>query len=261
MRRVLALTLLVAMLSLVAVQAASTAGPANFRNAAAGTAVGARADRGGSVLQFLTRAHVLPPTSRAYGASLAEWAKRYFLFDAAIPVVDGSHPGIDVGDVDCSIGQRGHVWFLETVSELVGEFERRCSVPFGTVLYIPVIQLVCSPEIFGEEAAACLAPANDAYEAVDLTLIVDGVTLEDSELERYRASTGVFDLPLVEDSYWEYFFGELPDSVEFASDAVGVLTTPLLFGRHEIVIKFASEAFGIDGTLTYTISVAPPWKR
>jgi hypothetical protein len=203
-------------------------------------------------------ANVLPPQSNAHGASLGEWAKRYFVFDASIPVVNDSHPGIDVGDVDCGIGQSGRVWFLETSPEIDGDIERRCSVPTGTTLYMPVFQWICFPEVDGVPIPECLDQADDIFSGIEMNLSVDGVTIGNERLQDYRATTGAFDLPLVEDSFWEWLSGlELGDSMPFAADAIGVLVSPLSVGAHEIVLTWTSDAFGFDGSVTYSITVTP----
>ena len=203
-------------------------------------------------------ANVLPPQAKPHGADLGEWAERFFVFDASIPVVDDSHPAIDVGDVDCGIGQNGKAWFLETSPDLNADIERRCSIPTGTMLYVPVFQWFCAPELDGVPIPECLDQADDAFAAIELSLTVDGVTIGNDRLQDYRATTGTFELSLVEDSYWEWFLGiELDDSISFAADAIGALVSPLPVGEHEIVISFTSDEFGFDGSVTYVLDVRP----
>jgi len=203
-------------------------------------------------------AKVPPPQANLGGANLSDWAKRFFVFDASVPVVDGSHPALDEGVVDCSLGQSGKVWFLETAPGIVGEFERRCSIPSGTGLYMPVFQWFCAPELDGIEIADCLVDADGAFEDIDLGLTVDGHAYDDAALDAYRAEVEEFELPLVEDSYWEFVTGlELGDSLEFGADVVGVLLHPLSVGTHEIVVTYSSRAFEFAGTLTYRITVTP----
>ena len=215
------------------------------------------------MFQTAVSAGVAPPTAKSHGASLGEWAKRFFEFDGAIPVVNGSHPALEDGAVDCSRGQAGKVWFLETAPSLEGDFERRCTIPTGTALYVPVFQWVCSPEIFaGESLADCLAQADGAFADVELSLSVDGKTLDDAALEAYRAETGPFTLPLAADNFWEFAFGvELGSSISFAADAIGAIVSPLSVGTHTIVVSASSEQFGFDGELTYVITVAPNGKK
>jgi hypothetical protein len=202
---------------------------------------------------------IRPPTAKAEGADLGKWAKRFFFYDAAIPVVDGSHPAFDVGDVDCSLGQfsRG-VWLLETTPDLNGDFERRCDVPKGTTLYVPVFQWWCSEELDGIPDDECFAETDGILDLIDLRLEVDGVVLDDAALEAYRAKTGSFELPLVENSFWEYVFDtELDDSITFAADAFGALVGPFRDSEHVIVVSQRSEELGFEGSLTYRINVTP----
>ncbi|MGZ8783913.1 MAG: hypothetical protein ACXWZB_10505 [Gaiellaceae bacterium] len=214
------------------------------------------------MFQATVTAGIQPPTAKSHGANLGEWAKRFFVFDGGVPVVDGSHPALDAGDVDCGLGQSGKVWFLETAPSLVGDYERRCTIPTGTALYVPVFQWFCSPDLLaGEVIAECLAQADGAFGAVELGLSVDGVALDDAALDAYRSRTGTFRLPLAADNYWEVAFGiELGSSITFAADAIGALVTPLSVGTHTIVVSAASEEFGFGGTLTYRLTVAPRGK-
>ncbi len=198
-----------------------------------------------------------PPNATVHGATLAEWAERFFAWEASIGVVNGSHPSLDTGDVDCGIEQRSQkVWFLTTFDLFADELERRCTVPTGTMLYVPVIQWICSPDLFGEEVDECLAAAD--FAEIDLSLSVDGRTLDNAALQSYRAVTGAFELPLVEGSLWEQWFGELPDSITFGSEAVGALVGPLSAGRHDVVISAACEVCGFDVSFTYELTVSPP---
>jgi hypothetical protein len=200
---------------------------------------------------------IRPPDAKVDGADLAKWTKRYFVWDAAIPVVDGSHPALDDGDVDCGIGQFSkRLWFLETAPSLDGDFERRCTVPKGATLYVPILQWICSPAFDGQPTPECLGGA--AHDLVDISLRVDGVQLDDAALDAYRVIVPEFELELVEDSFWEFLFDtEFPDSIPFATDAFGAFVGPFRDGEHEIVVSAASEEFGFEGTLTYRITVAP----
>jgi hypothetical protein len=202
---------------------------------------------------------IRPPTAKVEGATLQKLTKRFFIFDGVIPVVDGSHPALDLGEVDCSIGQPSRkLWFLETGPLGNGDFERSCTVAKATTLYVPHLQSTCSPEFDGVPVDECLAGADDIHAAFDLSLTVDGVTLDDDDLEQYRTSTGEFEIPLADDNIWEVFFGtEFGESLTFGSDAIGVLVGPLSVGSHEIVIDSKAEEFGIDSTLTYHLTVVP----
>lgn len=207
-----------------------------------------------------TASDIRPPTAKVEGATLTKLTKRFFFFDGAIPVVDGSHPSLDVGAVDCSIGQSSKkLWFLAGVFDLDSDLEKSCVVPKSATLYVPIISWVCSPELFdGEDLDECLADGLELNALLDLSLTVDGVTLDTEALAAYQVQTGGFDLPLVEDSIWEYTLGlELGDSISFGTDAFAALVGPLSVGEHEIVVTYRSEEFGFEGSLTYHLTAAP----
>jgi hypothetical protein len=200
----------------------------------------------------------LPAHTSAHGADLDTWTRRFFEWEAALPVVGGSHPGLDVGDVDCSAGQSGPVWFLELTPSVAAHLERRCTIPAGTTLYVPVLHWVCPREIDGREVVDCLADADFVLGAIDLELIVDGRVLDGGALQAYRARTGRFELAVAADGFWDAFCGcDVGTSLDFGADGISALVGPLAAGAHTITIRFASETFGFDGSLTYRIDVAP----
>lgn len=58
---------------------------------------------------------VLPPQSYPYGRSYGEWSAAWWQWVFNLPVsTDGTttHPLFVAGDIDCSYGQSGKVWFL-----------------------------------------------------------------------------------------------------------------------------------------------------
>ena len=202
---------------------------------------------------------ILPAHSSAHGAGLATWSERFFTWEAALPVVGGSHPGLDLGDVDCSAGQQGPVWFLELPPTLAGDLERRCTIPAGTTLYVPVLQWVCPRQLDGRDVADCLADADWIFGVLDLGLTVDGHTLDNTALQAHRVRTRRFDLMLAADSFWDFFCGcDAGASLDFAADGISALVGPLSVGSHTITVRYASATFGFAGSLTYRLTVTPP---
>jgi hypothetical protein len=188
---------------------------------------------------------VLPPTKRVEGRSLAEWQRAFFEWSSLIPT-DGPqpHPGLTQGDVDCSYAQRGHVWFLE-----LGGVERRCSIPFGKTLYVPVNFWACLPEADLIPFPQCEADGDAFLAAATFTLTLDGRRID---LRAWRTETGRFRLELADQNVWEAFFGfdDLGRSTRFSADGVGALVQ-LGPGRHTVVAGLAVDADG-DGTPEHT---------
>jgi hypothetical protein len=186
-------------------------------------------------------AFVLPPWLEYRGRSLAEWQRAYFKWASRIPT-DGPqpHPGLTEGNVDCSHAQRGQLWFLE-----LGGVERRCSIPFGKTLYVPVNFWACLPEADLIPFPQCEAEGDGFLDAATFTLTLDGSRLD---LGAWRTDTGRFRLRLADQNVWEAFFGfaDLGRSTPFSADGVGALVA-LGPGEHTIVAEVAIDVDG-DGT-------------
>jgi sugar lactone lactonase YvrE len=183
------------------------------------------------------KAVVLPPRIDVKGKSLVEWQRAFFRWTSRIPT-DGPqpHPGLAEGDVDCSPGQRGRVWFLEA-----GGVERRCSIPFRKIVYVPVNFWFCSPEADGIPFPECEAQGDSYLAEAVSTLTVDGRRFD---MRPWRTDAGRFTVKLAEANIWEFFLGgDLGPTTELSSDGMGALVL-LGPGRHRIV---AGVSFDFDG--------------
>jgi hypothetical protein len=241
---VLARRLFICAVIVTALALAATAWGANGHSATNDQAAGSRG------------AFVLPPELKYHGRSLARWQRAYFKWASLIPT-DGPqpHPGLAEGDVDCSYAQRGSVWFLE-----LGGVERRCSIPFGKTLYVPVNFWACLPEADAIPFPECETEGDGFLESAIFTLTLDG---HEIDLRAWRSETGRFRLKLVDQNIWEAFFGfpDLGGSTPFSADGVGALVL-LGPGNHTVV---AAVAFDFDGDGTpdhmsetsYELTVAP----
>lgn len=86
---------------------------------------------------------VLPPQSRAFGATYGEWAARWWQWMGPIPAEIS--PGWDTTGEFAATDQSGHVWFLADCAPfLLGpddSITRRCDIPAGKALFFPVCAL------------------------------------------------------------------------------------------------------------------------
>ena len=96
---------------------------------------------------------VLPPNSRPYGASYAEWNARWWQWalgtDRLSNPIFAQDPGTagDPADVNCGAGQSGQVWFLGGTyaptstdgSTSESEVYRKCRIPENVPLFFPVL--------------------------------------------------------------------------------------------------------------------------
>lgn len=192
------------------------------------------------------RARVLPPRRAWYGHTYDEWAAEWWQWASDLPAED-NHPLFADGPMDCSLGQKGKVWFLGGTFAESGVAHRECEVPAGKALFFPVVNVLCS-EFTGDDPATlveCAAnPTVDPgfeFQMNPLSATIDGSPVR--KLEKYYTLTEEpFDL------------GPLPDPNIFGADpgaegpgASGgyfLLLPPMSKGEHEIT--FAGEIVVLD---------------
>src|SRR5689334_9746342 len=90
------------------------------------------------VLAADTNPVIAPPNSKPLGTSYSRWGAAWwqwvFSLHANVPL----NPLLAKGDVDCSYGQLGQVWFLAGALDS-GTTTRSCKVPTGTRLFLPIL--------------------------------------------------------------------------------------------------------------------------
>lgn len=198
------------------------------------------------------RPSVLPPSARPHGASYAEWSARWWQWALSTPAT--AMGPFDEGTVDCGGNQPNpKVWFLAGPFNASGAVDRTCTVPPGTMLLIPVINVECSnleePPFFGAtpaERAACVEA--DLFSFGDLEVTVDGASVDD--LERFVVTSP------------DFAFTGMPGNpvgVVGAGLSTGrgvyVMLTPLPSGTHEVTFTGSFPEVGFTASATYTIVV------
>jgi len=166
------------------------------------------------------------------------------------------HPLFDTAD--CSEGQTGRVWFLGgtfTALEgppgtVVGEADRACTVPPGTALFFPIVNVECDTATIDgateTELRECANYFGDHIKTETLQVVVDGIAVD--HLGLFRFESGLFSFgPLPEDNI-------LTAPVDTTGEAIGdgfyVMLRPLSRGTHEIHIEgsvvFTAAEDGFD---------------
>ena len=207
---------------------------------------------------------VIPPQARAYGLSYAEWSEQWWRWAYSFPFAQ--FPPLQSGELDCSAGQSGSVWFLAgTVGQ--GPVTRSCTIPTGKALFIPIITYLndypCPDPNFqpppGETLEQFLTEGAQAIIdlVTELEVVVDGRSLND--LFSYRATSRLFT------------FTADPSLVAFDSCVTGtpqsgvtdgywILMNPLPPGPHTVFIHAVLD-FGGGSTfevqVTYNLTIAP----
>jgi hypothetical protein len=204
------------------------------------------------------RAEAANPGIGPHGArydwlTYAQWEARWWQWAFSIPA-DANHPFSPGGNT--LQNQTGHVWFVATV---VGGTEvRSITVPPGTALFFPVVNVECSSleadPFHGDDPAARSACANGHIdETSGMTATIDGTPVRG--LDAYRGESP------------DFAFGPLPDpnvigapagSAGRSTDAgIYLLLTPLAVGRHTIHLTGTFDEFGVSIDTAYTVTVAP----
>lgn len=175
-------------------------------------------------------AAVLPLSAKVEGQGYAELSARWWRWTDRFP--SGMEPYRDPDGRWCGIAQEGPVWFLAG-TDGSDSVKRRCSVPVGKHVFLPVINLYQRTR-YGIpaklRAAQCksllggLALSNDALRSA--VVLVDGVRVDDPR--RYRVRT--------ERCFDAYEPSENGDAIIAASDGYWLLLPPMKAGRHTIVV-------------------------
>ena len=192
-----------------------------------------------------------PEQPRPHGQSYPAWAADWWVWALSQPV--STNPVLDTTGEHCEVAQQGNVWFLAgTFSS--GSVTRDCTVPAGTALLIPVINVFyCAlaedpPEQQTEEyARAQVAFVEDT--ASGLSLTVDGRTVRRLTYEESE----VFSVVLPANNIFGLPAGTVASPC--ADAGYYALVPPLSVGEHTIRIQGTLDTFMVD--VTYQITVAP----
>lgn len=204
-----------------------------------------------------------PPHAKPYGKSLGNWNAEWWLWMGQFPLADNP-----ITDEDGSRGGADHqpdgpVWFL--AGTFGGEGTRTVEIPPGKGLLFPLINSV----LWSPEDCWWIGASNepDPCTAEDLATFLEGqygtapqmtATLDGREirgLSEYRATSDVFALEIVPDSFWTDV-GYTP-GVRYPNVADGyyLMLKPLTPGEHILHFTVA----GADGTvfqdMTYYLNV------
>jgi hypothetical protein len=206
---------------------------------------------------------VAPPNSNPVGTSYARWGAAWWQWVFSLHALSPLNPLLATGNVDCSYGQVGQVWFL-TGSNVSGTVTRSCKVPTGTRLFFPVLNswadnVAVFPPVSLDTLIAEAAAFSNAN---DLHASIDGAPVKD--LFGYRAPYAPFSYTVpATDNMLQYFGANVPGSdwpttfiFPAASDGYYLMLEPLPSGPHTINFGGTSTTgFQID--VTYSITVVP----
>jgi hypothetical protein len=148
----------------------------------------------------------------------------------------------------CDLGTRDVVFLAGTTG---GTATRSCTIPAGTSILVPLINVECSTvEGNGDTPAELRACARGfAEQFSDLSLTIDGVAIAD--LQRFRVHSPVFQFTAAKDNV----FGVPAGTARSVADGFWVLIRPLSPGTHTISFGGAYPPGGFTTFVTYTLTV------
>jgi hypothetical protein len=166
------------------------------------------------------------PDSKPYGLTYAAWIVKWWLWILSIPkernpVFDNS--GIYTVERQCD----PNVWFLS--GTFGGSVVRKCKIPLGRAILIPVINYECSfvdePSIntARELELKCKSEIDDIK---NLSFRID--QFQTNDLTPYRIRSPLFDVYLGEKN----ILGVDPIQTKMISDGYWIFLKPLRIGRH-----------------------------
>ena len=199
----------------------------------------------------------LPPQEKHFGKSYSQLAGDWWKWAGSFPLA--TNPIVQDGDVDCSRGQTGKIWFLAgNFGGQAGEpnpSERTCSIPGGKALFFPLSNALFWVPDDGTTVDEVRKKSNDAMDAITgLTATLDGVKFADLFAYRAQSPPGGFALPfgpLLAD----FGYGPTPDPrFPAVADGYWILLPPLTTGQHELVFG-SSDGQALNVEVTYRLTV------
>jgi hypothetical protein len=208
-------------------------------------------DRGGAVV---------PPNAEAFGTTYADLAGAWWSWGIGIKATGdpATNPILSDGAVDCSLGQRGSVWFL--AGNFGGVSARSCRVPSGKALFIPMLNSLFIRPDEGATTEIVRGKANaQSNTATVLQAEIDGRPVGDAFAYRAQSPPGGFALKVEKGSLLNGQFGfTTGDRRGSVADGHWLLIKPLSRGPHVVHVAGklgdpAAPDFELD--VTYEITV------
>jgi hypothetical protein len=217
-----------------------------------------------------------PPTSNVFGHKLTEWSAMWWQYVLSFPTAE--NPLVDLTGAECTIGQRGPVWFL--MGSLGGPVTRTCSIPEGKALFFPVLNYV-DFNVTSQTAAELRAEIGVCFDAAPITgapitgsggvtpqmilnppysvsVEVDGTPVVGWD-KKGRIKSTVFEVTLPVNN----LFGLTPGTYSPAiADGFYIMLKPLPVGPHKIHIigqdtRMDIPACPVTVDVTYDLNIVP----
>src|SRR5262245_41956516 len=185
---------------------------------------------------------VAPIDSKPRGLTYGQWSARHWQWLFSLPV--DAHPLFDTAD--CSAGQSGHVWFLGGTfasievgpGVILGEADRTCTIPSGTALFFPLIDVEASTlEGNGDTVAELRDFAEFFTDFVDPSSVFLEIDGKSADVASFRVQSPLFTFgPLPDNNVVQLFGIDAPEGTtsQSISDGWWAFLEPLSVGTHTI---------------------------
>jgi hypothetical protein len=192
---------------------------------------------------------LFPSDSKPYGLRYSQWIVKWWRWLLSIP--KENNPAFDTSGVHASEKQQDpNVWFL--AGTFGGSVVRKCKVPVGKAILIPIINYECSfadePTITNQ-AELKLKCETEIDDIKNLFFGIDEFSLTD--LSAYRARSPLFDVNLGENN----ILGVHGCITRMISDGYWVFLKPLEVGLHQLFSSGSCRSGKIMIGTTYHLYV------
>lgn len=168
-----------------------------------------------------------------FGKSWEEWAALWCNW--LLSISKKKNPAIDETGKYCSMNQNNEaVWFLAGTFGNIVPVKRRCTIPAGKAILLPILE---KEDSFQEDRdlkteEELIKRSRDATNMlIHMEATIDGERVD--RLENYRAQSEVFDLTFPEDNVYDI----APGLTRSVCDGYWLFIKPLQAGKHYIYFK------------------------
>jgi hypothetical protein len=202
------------------------------------------------LVAFADPAWAWDATPRIYGQTIGNWGHAWWQW--ASNFSSAANPITQNGDVDCSAGQSGRVWFI--AGTFGGSATRTCSIQPGRSIFFPLFNgLFWTPEDCSDELS-CRTGVGAAIDTLaSWTCTVDGTPcVFSTQVVRAQSDPLRFNIP--DGSFIVTDFGFAPGIRKLSiADGYWVMLDPLPRGEHAIHFTATAPGFALDVTYHLTV--------
>jgi hypothetical protein len=187
------------------------------------------------------------PSEKFQKRTLSDWSIEWWQWITSIPELH--NPAIDETGENCCQHQSGPVWKLAGTTK--GHAERRCNIPHGSAILIPVITTQCS--FVKYEQAHSIEDLQSIAESKidrvsDMHFTIDNTHIPN--LWDYRAQFSLFTIHLQS----ENFLGLAPGTLEVVSDGIWILISDVGNGVHKIAADARESDLDFETSVSYDLT-------